>query len=148
MTLEQLSEMLDNAAVRCKSDLELDVLAIGELTKTMAAEYIGHEMPEWPPLADSTVEEKIRLGYTGQVSDTDPLLRTGDMRDSIGVEQAGLVVAVGSPEKVAFWQEMGTTKMPPRPFLSLAMRNSLEHAVELMTKTAARLFTPGLQDGR
>jgi phage gpG-like protein len=33
---------------------------------------------EWPPLAESTIREKERLGYP----DT-PLLRTGDLRDSL-----------------------------------------------------------------
>ena len=48
-----------------------------------AKDFIGHELAEWKPLAPSTIAEKERLGFTGQVSATDPLLRTGDMRDSI-----------------------------------------------------------------
>lgn len=143
MTLEQLSKMLEEASLRCEAELQLDLLKIGEMTKTMATEYIGHEMNEWPALAASTVKEKEKLGYVNQVSATDPLLREGDMRDSIQVEQADLVVAVGSADKVALYQEMGTKHMPPRPFLGLAMRNSILEALDLLGETAKRLLSPG-----
>lgn len=143
MTLEQLSKMLEEASLRCEAELQLDLLKIGEMTKTMATEYIGHEMNEWPALASSTVKEKEKLGYVNQVSATDPLLREGDMRDSIQVEQADLVVAVGSADKVALYQEMGTKHMPPRPFLGLAMRNSILEALDLLGETAKRLLSPG-----
>lgn len=142
MTPDELARMLEVSAKKATPKLMADLAKIGELTATMAAEYIGHEMPEWPPLAPSTVAEKERLGYTGQVSPTDPLLRTGEMRDSIKVEIAGLEIAIGSTNKTALYQEMGTSRIPPRPFLALAGKNSLEFAAEKLTKTAIELLTP------
>jgi len=55
-----------------------------------------------------------------------PLLRTGEMRDSIEIdaphhEAPGVVVGyVFSNNPIARYQEMGTEHIPPRPFLSTA----------------------------
>lgn len=143
MTLDELARMLEASARAARPALEADLAKIGELTATMAAEYIGREMPQWPPLMPSTVAEKQRLGYTGQVSSTDPLLRTGELRDSIRMEIEGLEMAVGSHDKVAASQELGTARIPPRPFLALAGLNALEFAAEKLGDTAVALLTPG-----
>jgi len=143
MTLGELADMLETSARSLVPRLENDLVEIGAVVRTTAAEYIGHEMPEWPPLAPSTIKQKERLGYTGRVSGTDPLLRTGEMRDSIKAVVADLTLAVGSTDKVAVFQELGTSRMPPRPFLGLAMSNSLEFAAERLGETAAALLTPG-----
>lgn len=143
ITLDELARMLQASARSVRPRLEADLAKIGELTATMAAEYIGHEMPEWPPLAPSTVAEKERLGYVGQISATDPLLRTGEMRDSIKVEIEGLEMMVGSDSKIAAYQEIGTQSIPPRPFIGLAALNSLEFAAEKLGETAIALLTPG-----
>ena len=78
-----------------------------------------------PALAPSTVAQKQALGFTGRISATDPLYRTGTMRDSIEGVAEGFTAVVGSSDKVALWQEMGTLRttgnIPPRPFLGLAM---------------------------
>lgn len=70
----------------------------------------------WAPLAHSTVMDRIRQGYTP----FDPLLRNGDMRDSITVTASGQTAVVGSPSDIALWQEQGTEHIPPRPFLGPA----------------------------
>lgn len=107
-------------------DVEPGMLrVVGELMEenaTLSKDMIGHELPIWPPLAPSTVVEKERLGYTGRVSATDPLLRTGQLKDSIEpVVHAGLgevTGEVGTDVRYAADLEMGTSRMPPRPFLS------------------------------
>jgi hypothetical protein len=142
ISLDQLASLFDAAAVRCHEELEIDLAKIGELTSTMAAEYIGNNMAGWPPLAASTVAEKAAKGYPVPA----PLLRTGAMRDSIKaeVDPFALELVVGSTDKVAVYQEMGTSRgIPPRPFLGLAMSNSLEHAQEALGETAVKLITPG-----
>jgi hypothetical protein len=141
ITLAQLAKHLEGAIVQCHPKLEVGLAKVGELTETMAVEYIGHEL--WKPLAASTVAEKTRLGYVGHVSATDPLLRTGSMRGSIRVLVEGLTEVVGSGEKVALWQEMGTHKIPPRPFLAKAAINSLPHAKDVFGEIAVSLLTPG-----
>jgi hypothetical protein len=41
---------------------------------------IGKEHEMWPPLAESTIRDKQRHGFPTPK----PLLRTGEMRDSVG----------------------------------------------------------------
>lgn len=145
MEFGELAKMLERSADRCRPALEADLVKIGGLTQAMAAEYIGHELPEWKPLAASTIEQKRRLGFAGQVSATDPLLRTGALRDSIKVEHEGLEMAVGSALKEAAYQEVGTSRVPPRPYLALAAVRSLDYAGEKLGETAVSLLTPAKQ---
>ncbi len=93
--------------------------------KVRAQTFIREERAEWAPLKPSTVEEKHRLGYGYQVADTDPLLRTGHMRASIGsevvLEGVWNHAVVGATDSVAAKHELGTSRVPPRPFLAMAM---------------------------
>lgn len=76
--------------------------------------------PAWADLADSTEREKERLGYPLDA----PLLRTGELRDSISHEVSGLEAAIGTPSQVMVYQELGTDTIPPRPVLGpAAIRN-------------------------
>jgi hypothetical protein len=67
--------------------------------------------------AESTQEQRVALGFSAN----DPLLRTGTLRDSIGHVVEGNVGYVGTNDKVAPFQEFGTSKNPPRPFLGGAL---------------------------
>jgi HK97 gp10 family phage protein len=86
----------------------------------------------WALLADSTEAEKERLGYPLEA----PLLREGDLRDSIQSETDGNKAVVGSTSDIALYQEMGTEHIPPRPFLGpAAFENKLnigERAASIM----------------
>lgn len=77
------------------------------------------EVPPWPQLAESTQEERSRLGY----QPNEPLLRTGALRDSIkfDVDPDGKEASVGTDDEKAVWQEFGTVSIPPRPFLGNAI---------------------------
>ncbi|HVC15974.1 MAG TPA: hypothetical protein VNE18_01600 [Rhodanobacter sp.] len=103
-----------------------------------AKREIGHYQEEagpfaaWAMLADSTVAEKQALGYAPP---DNPLLRKGDLRDSIGhaVSEAGAFHAeavVGSNSDIAVYQELGTEKMPPRSFLGGAAVRSGKKVAE------------------
>lgn len=70
----------------------------------------------WANLADSTVTDRISKGF----SPDEPLLRTGELRDSIEAKSSGNEAVVGSSDIVALYQECGTSKIPPRPFLGPA----------------------------
>ena len=72
--------------------------------------------PEWEDLAQSTQEERERLGYPAD----EPLLRTGDLRDSISHEVHNLDATIGSTSEIAEYHEFGTSRMPPRPFIGPA----------------------------
>ena len=106
------------AAVHMQSEHGLKKSA--GLIEHAAKESLGTYQPEvgpfpaWSPLADATKAERERLGFTPD----DPLLRDGELiRDSIKHEVAGADAVIGSPEEVAAYQEFGTNKIPPRPFM-------------------------------
>ncbi len=72
--------------------------------------------PAWAPLADSTVADRIRQGF----SPLEPLLRTGTLRDSYSSTTSGGEAVIGSTSDIALWQEQGTEHIPPRPVLGPA----------------------------
>lgn len=76
--------------------------------------------PAWANLAETTVDDRLRKGFTPD----DPLLRTGALRNSITTSVDGSVAAIGSASDIALYQEQGTSKIPPRPFLGPAAYNS------------------------
>lgn len=63
--------------------------------------------------------EAVRAGLgTAPGGDhTRPWLRTGALRESVAHGSEGLRAVVGSSDKAAAPQEMGTVHLPPRPFL-------------------------------
>lgn len=76
--------------------------------------------PAWAELADSTKADRLAKGFT----ENDPLLRDGALRESISHEVHALEAVVGSDSDIAVYQEFGTVKIPPRPFLGpAAIRN-------------------------
>ncbi len=115
-----------------------------KIVQARAKGLIGHEQPEWPPLDESTIAEKQRLGYPVPA----PLLRTGEMRDSIQWEAPehdgdDTVGWVGSNNEKAVYHELGTSRIPPRPFLLLAALRSEAQFRELMGDAAFRALLPG-----
>jgi HK97 gp10 family phage protein len=95
---------------------------VAKLIEQDAKKQIGHyqdtvgPFQDWAPLADSTENEKARLGYPIDA----PLLRDGHLRDSIQHEVSGLEAVVGSKSEIAEYQEFGTKTIPPRPFIGPA----------------------------
>jgi hypothetical protein len=90
---------------------------IGVLQHGAFGGVYGH----WPELAEATQAEKERLGYGDVSNDWQPLLRTGELRDSIGYSVQLHSVYIGSTSDIMVYQEMGTAHIPPRPVLGLAM---------------------------
>lgn len=116
-------------AVRVAEHLALDRAA--EIIEKDAKRQLGTYQPEagpfaaWAPLAAATVADRIAKGFTPD----DPLLRDGTLRDSISRTVEGHEAAIGSTSDIAVYQELGTEKIPPRPFLGPAAFNNRE-AVE------------------
>lgn len=75
----------------------------------------------WPPLAASTLKKKA--------ADT-PLLETGEMRDSIEHTVTGDEAHIGSNNDKAVWQELGTSRIPPRSFLMEAAVHKTDDVVK------------------
>lgn len=125
MTLSLLDMVTELAAaevaIHVNARKALERVAV-KVENTAKAEF-GHYQPEtgpfpaWAELAESTKEERARLGY----SENDPLLRTGDLRDSIEHEVAELEAVIGTGSDIAEYHEFGTSKMPPRPFMGPAL---------------------------
>lgn len=140
MSLDAFAGELEKAVVTLKPTLEIGLDRVGELAETLAASYPGHYQEGWAPLKPATLQDKIEKGFPVP----SPLKRTGDMAGSISreVHLEELAVVVGSKDKVALWQEMGTSRgIPPRPFLALGMMNAVPFAAETLGKVAVSVFT-------
>jgi hypothetical protein len=84
-----------------------------QIVQRKAKAAIGKEHEMWAPLAPSTIADKAHHGFKTPA----PLLRTGEMRDSIEYQVHGNQGAVGSDSPIAVYQELGTSRIPPRSFL-------------------------------
>lgn len=95
--------------------IEHGAKAIARRAKQKIGEYqeeVG-EFAAWAELADSTKTDRVNQGFP----ENEPLLRTGEMRDSIEYICGSLEAQVGSNDDKAVDQELGTSRIPPRSFL-------------------------------
>lgn len=105
--------------------IDLSLKKIGKIVTKKAKSEFGEYQPttgpfsQWPQLADATQRERIELGYTPN----DPLLRSGDLRDSISyvVDLKDLSVYIGSTSDIMPDHEFGTVRIPARPVLGPAL---------------------------
>jgi HK97 gp10 family phage protein len=94
--------------------------------------------PAWPQLADRTLQHHAQMG----MGDT-PLLLTGGLYASIEHERRGNEGVVGTKEQVGAYQEFGTEKIPPRPFMGPAAFSNQAKIEKLM----GRALVSGLMGG-
>lgn len=135
-----------------QQDMERQALEkVAKIVKKRAKAKIGEYQEQagpfiaWPELADATKSDRARKGYP----DDEPLLRSGGMRDSIGHAVADGVAHVGSNDEKAVWQELGTSKIPPRSFLGGAAVESMAKVLEIVGESAAlALAGEGVHDGK
>lgn len=114
--------------------LEKAARIIESEAKAEIGTYQGQAGPfaAWQELADATKADRVAQGF----KENDPLLRTGDMRDSIGHVVSGHEAAVGSDSDIAVFQEMGTSKIPPRSFLGGAAFRKAEDVAKVLGHSA------------
>lgn len=110
------------AVVAAEAGLGRAAKIVQEDAKGRIGEYqsdVG-PFPAWAPLAESTEQQKEALGYERGK----PLLREGDLRESIVTEHNAMEAIIGSKMEIARFQEFGTADaahpIPPRPFLGPA----------------------------
>jgi HK97 gp10 family phage protein len=85
-----------------------------QIVQKKAKATIGKNNDNWAPLAQSTIVDKQRKGFKTPA----PLLRTGELRDSIEYTVVSEHEAwVGTDLEYAKFLEFGTSRMPPRSFL-------------------------------
>lgn len=113
------------------------------IEKTARSEFGQYQpavgaFPAWVELADYTKDERLKLGF----SENDPLLRTGDLANSLehAVDFSRLEGGVGSTDERMVYHEFGTVNMPPRPVLGPALFRN-RRAIEILVGGA---LTAGL----
>lgn len=127
--------------VELERGLKTCAVAIEASAKAEIGSYQGAVGPfsAWPSLAESTQTERERLGFTPD----DPLLRRGDLRESIEHEVSGMTAVIGSKDDVAAYQEFGTDKIPPRPFMGPAVIHNEKVIVNVLGGAVARGISGG-----
>ncbi|MBX9901253.1 MAG: hypothetical protein K2Y28_10785 [Burkholderiaceae bacterium] len=106
-----------------------------ELIEKTAKEEIGHYQPAvgpfeaWQALAPSTLAHHAAMG----VGDT-PLLVTGELYASIEHELSGNEAVIGTKMEIGAYQEFGTDKIPPRPFMGPAAFKNKDKIERIMAK--------------
>ena len=111
----------------------------GKIVQKRAKEKIGEYQDQtgpfiaWPELAEFTKADRVRQGYP----EDEPLLRSGEMRDSIerATSADGYEVQIGSNSDKAVWQELGTERIPPRSFLGGATADMLPEIKAILGRT-------------
>lgn len=131
-SLNELARELENHSFLFKENMTVAVAQSAVKVQSTAKAKFGTYQPgvggfpAWAPLAESTIKAKERAG-----GGEDPLIghylyktggrSGGQLRNSILVQLGGLEAAVGTNDKVAEYQEFGTSRIPPRPFLRPAL---------------------------
>lgn len=104
MDLEHFARELSSASTQMATELEagfrIIVKEIEETTKEEIGVYQCAYGPfdAWTPLAESTKADRLRRGYT----EDDPLLRSGELKDSIESEVVWLAALVGTKSEIGF----------------------------------------------
>ena len=142
ISIRQFANLLSTIAAQVSHEEKQAKMHAAEAMVKTAKEMVGSEGNGWPPLAESTIAEKERLGYTGHVSATDPLLRTGEYRDSFSVTE-GPPTQFGTTDENAAVHEFGNAHEPPRPVVGPA---TLKHSHEV-GETFAKWFRNRLLRG-
>lgn len=77
--------------------------------------------PAWAQLAQSTLATHALYG----VGDT-PLMLTGALYASIEHEIQGPTAIIGTKSEIGAYQEFGTARIPPRPFMGPAVYTNID----------------------
>lgn len=133
-----------------KAERKVALNAAAKIIKQDARKQIGHyqsqvgNYPEWAPLAESTEDEKARVGAPPDA----PLFRFGDLKKSFRSTLVGDdEVIIGSTDPNMEWHEFGTSKMPPRPVLGPALFKNMEAIAALLGHAAMDTIISGQRLG-
>jgi hypothetical protein len=98
-----------------------------KIIQTEAKRVIGTHDYGWPALAESTVAKK---GHDDPLIDYSSSKPGSLIRDTIQTKVEGKSAYIGSDSDVAVYNELGTSKAPPRSFLAGAAHHKGEAAAE------------------
>jgi len=137
--ISKLATMAVTVAVAEHKGLEAAAKIVEAEAKSEFGKYQGAigGFAKWEDLADATIDDRVRNGYTPN----DPLLRSGELRDSISHETRALEAVIGSNSDLMVFHELGTEKMPPRAVLGPALlRKEHEVVKKLVDYTAVAML--------
>lgn len=142
MDLDMFAREMSFASAKIAAEIEIDFHIIVKEIEETAKEEIGVYQPAvgpfeaWSPLAESTKADRVRSGY----SEDDPLLRSGELKNSIESEVVGLAAIVGTKSDIGYWKEAGTDHIPPRPFIGPAYVRKIDPLMESIGRAISRGF--------
>lgn len=119
-----LHKALDASAARIEKDAKDSIGTYQDATGAF---------PAWAELAPATVEDRVRQGYAPD----EPLLREGDLRDSISRKTDMLESVIASDSDVMVYEDLGTEHIPPRPVLEPAAIRNEKHVVRSLAEAQA-----------
>jgi phage gpG-like protein len=93
----------------------------------------GMQTPPWSPLAEGTLAQKRKKGYSGT-----PLIRTGHLRQSFRPFSDNDVAGVGSEVSYSQYHETGTGKVPQRAMLP-PRAVAIDYAIRIYDRWAAQV---------
>ena len=103
--------------------MRLEIKGLAELRQRLASIRLEEAMARALAEQAERLAQAVRDGLgasPGAGAHDRPWAQTGALRDSVGAQSEGLNAAVGSSDPAAAPQEMGTSRIPPRPFLAPA----------------------------
>lgn len=139
----EFSEHLLKASVAVAEGAHAGLEVCAKLIQKEAQDEIGEyqssvgPFPAWEELSETTLADKEAKGF----SIPNPLLRTGDLRNSIQYEVSAFEAIIGSTSPIAAFQEFGTNStgwgvgIPPRPFIGPAAYKCQKKIVEILGAT-------------
>jgi phage virion morphogenesis protein len=122
-----LRDVLERLADRV-SDLEPAMRRVaGHLADAVEEQFASEGRPKWPPLAPSTIRQRARKGkWPGKI-----LQVTGRLAASITTRSGAREAAVGTAVEYGVYHQLGTRRIPARPFLRLTQQHLREIIDEL-----------------
>jgi hypothetical protein len=135
MDMRGLARMLEKKAIEARAVPNEAARIVAPLLSEAVRDTIGHA-PPLQDLAATTQIERARLGY----APNDPLLRTGEYRESVNSFAAAQIAGAGSADPVSPIQEHGNSHIPGRPAFKIGWTLTLPMAVRVARGLAGRML--------
>ncbi|UGY23718.1 phage virion morphogenesis protein [Bradyrhizobium septentrionale] len=134
MSLFEAAKFFGTVGFEIEHETHRALEGAAKVVEKQAKAYIGTYDAHWPttwlPLSERTKRDRVNKGFAADK----PLLRTGELRDSIHHRVGHNEATIGTDSKIAVWQELGTSRMVPRPFLEPALKEKTPEVLERLGK--------------
>ncbi len=129
--LESFSDFLFDRAIATPLAMTEGVAAAAENYRIHLKNEVIGSPSELIPLAPATQDWRIRYGFTPN----NPLLLTGSLRDSIGIETGFMRASVGTNDIKMVYHEFGyigkSGPVPPRPAFQITQKRTNKETVTI-----------------